>query len=395
MKRILQLLLLACLAHSTIGQTLKDPIITADSLAGGNYKDVFVSFFKLATEDLTGPQKSFNFISNPYVLMKKANPAIAIDTNYRKCAYLRNFNFNIGVGVDSSFKITTFSAGVKYAIINKRDHTNSTEFTKLYMNNAIASQVATLQNDFIVFAQKNYPVSALPTIVSSFNNWVSSVGTPYSQLDTATQRIVTLLIAKDNLNLLKNALAANNNMSAYAYQKSNAYDSLVTEWQKKPLWTVGGYVYLNPNSANNKLSVNNAYFNTEFLWAFNKTTSPVRMELNIIASDSINNYVPSATESFTRNVFSIEPGINFSFRSVVTKMAFFEFKLSGTYAYVIDNPLPQENRSVSTINGTARLRLINDIWLPLTFKMDDKGRFYGNMGLRFNFSSIASLLGKG
>jgi len=58
------------------------PVLTADSLASGNYKNILTSFFQAATNDLTGPSKGFEFKSNIFAIMLKNNPNLIIDTNY-------------------------------------------------------------------------------------------------------------------------------------------------------------------------------------------------------------------------------------------------------------------------------------------------------------------------
>lgn len=50
--------LLVCLTVSVFAQKkVANPVLTADSLATGNYKDVLNSFFQLAFERMTSPNK--------------------------------------------------------------------------------------------------------------------------------------------------------------------------------------------------------------------------------------------------------------------------------------------------------------------------------------------------
>ncbi len=67
--------------------------LTADSLATGNYKDVFKSFFQLALNRFTSDKKEIQFTSNPFALIAKMNPDLLIDTSYIKYKHLRDFNF--------------------------------------------------------------------------------------------------------------------------------------------------------------------------------------------------------------------------------------------------------------------------------------------------------------
>src|ERR1700758_3976836 len=70
-------------SDSTGPHTVAD-VLTADSLASGNTKDVLTSFFQLAFNKLTGPNKELDFTSNPFALMLKSDTTLAVDTNYVK-----------------------------------------------------------------------------------------------------------------------------------------------------------------------------------------------------------------------------------------------------------------------------------------------------------------------
>src|SRR5690349_6908044 len=79
------LLLCAYSATTCFGQDAGTTrILTADSLAGGAYKDIFTSFLQLAFDNLTGPNKSLQFNSNPYAIMLKHNDSLASYHYYKK-----------------------------------------------------------------------------------------------------------------------------------------------------------------------------------------------------------------------------------------------------------------------------------------------------------------------
>jgi hypothetical protein len=56
---------------STAQKSKVAAVLTADSLASGNYKDVLTSFFQLSFDKLTGKDKELKFSSNPYAVMMK------------------------------------------------------------------------------------------------------------------------------------------------------------------------------------------------------------------------------------------------------------------------------------------------------------------------------------
>lgn len=114
--------------------SISDPhtasILTADSLSSGNYKDVLNSFFQLAINNLTGPNKELNFVTTPYAVMVRANSALAYDNNYVKTAWARRFNIAINARLDSSYKFNGFATGITYAIINRRDFSLRKKFVE-------------------------------------------------------------------------------------------------------------------------------------------------------------------------------------------------------------------------------------------------------------------------
>ncbi len=85
-------------------------ILTADSLASGNWKDVLTSFFQLSFDKLTSNKKELNFQSNPFAILLKSHPEAAIDTNFVKYKTLRKINFGFGLQLDSSYR---FYLGVR------------------------------------------------------------------------------------------------------------------------------------------------------------------------------------------------------------------------------------------------------------------------------------------
>jgi hypothetical protein len=110
------------------GQSPGSLQLTADSLATGNYKDVFKSFFQLAVDRFTSKNKDLSFTSNPFAVMAKMDTTLLVDTNYIKYTHLRNFNFSFSGKLDSAYRFNGFSSGITYALINQRDETVSRAF---------------------------------------------------------------------------------------------------------------------------------------------------------------------------------------------------------------------------------------------------------------------------
>ena len=72
------MVLLFCITTRLVAQTgtTPNPILTADSLATGNYKDVLNSFFQFAFDRLTSPDKTLKFTGTPFAVMAKLDTVL-------------------------------------------------------------------------------------------------------------------------------------------------------------------------------------------------------------------------------------------------------------------------------------------------------------------------------
>ena len=142
----------------------------------------------------------------------------------------------------------------------------------------------------------------------------------------------------------------------------------------------------------NSLTASNAILSTEFLVGLNSPKNKIKLELDLKATDSCNNDSTIYHQNIIRNVFSFEPGINFVFKSKKLDKPFFEFKFSGGFTHVFSKLYPSEQANISTLNGVIRIRLINDLWVPIAIKIDQNGHVYGSINLKMNFTTFANLL---
>ena len=92
-----------------------------ENLKSGNYKDIFSSFFQLATENFDPTEKSLKFNSTLFSIKAKADPELLKDVNIRDARFSRNFQFNVKLDFDGDYKYQGFTGGFTLAIINGRD----------------------------------------------------------------------------------------------------------------------------------------------------------------------------------------------------------------------------------------------------------------------------------
>src|SRR4030095_14477634 len=153
-----------CCNHLYTQVKKPNPVFTADSLKSGNSKDVFLNFFQLAFENLAGSRKEFKFEANPFAVMMRADPKLAIDTSYVKYTGLRKWNFAVGLRVDSSFKFNGFTSGVTYSILNKRDYKEYRNFLDFQELVRKREEEFFTMTDSVTAAQSNLARSGNPAL---------------------------------------------------------------------------------------------------------------------------------------------------------------------------------------------------------------------------------------
>jgi hypothetical protein len=379
---------IACLLISTIsiGQQQAKLALSADSLATGNYKDVLKSFFQLAFNRFTSKDKELQFSSNPFAVMAKLDSTLLIDTNYFRYTHLRNLNFAFGARLDSSYRFNGFSSGIKYAIVNKRDETVSQEFAKAaYQANDEYNKLTIGIGAFVAALDRNDSRRTL--YISQYNSLLNDTTFKLSQVDKDFQKIIRHVA--DSLKL-EGFLALSNDKNLIIRKvQRQTYDSLREIFQKGLLWTVG----ITDTTYKDQFFFSNVDLNTELVKGIGKAKPGSNWELNIKAGVNWVDDTLAAGRDLRRNIFSFEPGLNWVFRTKNTLKSFFEFKFSGSYYHIFNGIYKDESDNKITVNGTLRIRIINDIWVPLEIKYDPKtGNVFGFLNVRANFQGLRNLI---
>lgn len=400
-QKIMRLLLLmyvsvVCLASTAQNNKPVNPL-TADSLATGNYKDILSSFFQLAFNRLTGPDKELRFTTNPYAVLAKRNPDLLIDTNYYKYRNLRKFNFSFAGKLDEAYQFNGFSSSVRYAIVNQRDYTISRAFvTSAFNANNEYRKLNSGLEAFISHLSLNDPLRKL--LRDEKIKMQAKKGTvPFNQLDTIFQKVVKRIavdsVALHFLKLLELEPALN------VYKASQqSYDSLKKSFENKWLWTAS----VSDTTYTNQFLFSNVVLSTEVLKGILNPLRVSNLELNIRSAMHFVDDSTRAGRDLRRSVFSVEPGFNFVLKSKAARQkasgltqSWLELKLSGAYNHTFSSLYTTEKRDSLTLNGTLRIRVYNDIWIPLEMVYDPRsGHVLGFLNVRFNFNTMGTLLRK-
>jgi hypothetical protein len=383
-----------CSSQTKIDSTPGAATITADSLASGNYKDVLSSFYQIAINNLTGPNKELKFNSNPYAIMLRDNPNLQKSYYYYKYRNLRNLNINFDIELDSSYRLNGFSTGITYALVNNRDYTiskyfaeqefkNGNDFNYHVLNNVINGAEQKLQHNSVgdtLFINKiAYSTDVVDSLIA---NLFRTKDFTFDKLDKNISNWI-LSINDPSIDILKLALKNDPKLSIDSAQHAG-YDSLVNTYQNKLLWTVGA---TDTSYSNGNLFKNVQIYTEALQKLFNSN-----FEMDLKASVIFNDDSLQIGNNLLRQYFTFEPAINWVMVGNKSQKSYFEFKLGGSYTHFFSGRYVNENIDNTTLNGTLRVRVYNDIWVPLTIKYDPKtGNVFGFLNVAANFTGLSNL----
>lgn len=365
----------------------KSYVLTADSLTTGNYKDVFKSFFQLAFDRFTGNNKDLQFSSNPFAIMARADTTLLVDTNYVRYKGLRKLNFTFAAKLDSSYKFNGFSSGITYAIINKRDETISQYFlAEAYeANNEFNKLFPTLT----AFASGIADTARQNKINGQINSFFFDKTVKLSDLDPELQSVIKTnakaVGAKYLAELIKNDPKLN-----FAKLIRANYDSVRANFQNRLLWTAG----IADTTYKDEFMFSNIVLSTNLVKGISKPLKPVGFEVNVKGAYQFLDDKQLTGRDLKRRTLIFEPGINLTVKTKRTQYPWLEFKLSGSYMY-INRPYANERSDSTTVNGTLRVRIFGDVWIPLEIRYDPKsGNFLGCLNVRANFKALKNNMRK-
>lgn len=367
--------------HCQAQQSQVSTLLSADSLASGNVKDVLTSFYQLALHNLVGPKKEFNFTSNPYALMLKTNPNLSVDSSYRRYRVLRKLNFGVGVALDESYKFSGFSSGIKYALINNRDSTTS----RWLLESALQAdnEYTELNQALGQYARNSLRGDSLRDFILKVDTLFNNKTKTFDQFDPGFVQIVKMVAQQQNL---KQFLAVVSGPKVNIYAKEHeSFDALKHSLQNKFLWTIG----ISDTSYKDQLLFSNLLFSTEALKGILHSSAATNLELDIKASYNLINDSLLPGKNLRKGIFAFEPGVNWVFKNKNTQLSFLEIKFSGEYDHVFTGLYPNEKQDRIDFNGTLRLRISNNIWIPLQFRYDPvAGNVLGFINVTTNFTGM-------
>jgi hypothetical protein len=379
--------LLFCISTQLTAQkvTTPNPVLAADSLATGNYKDVLNSFFQLAFDRLASPDKAIKFTGTPFAVMAKLDTALLVDTMYTRYRTLRNINYMFALKLDTSLKFNGFSSGIKYAIINKRDETVSKAFRNTVINNAAVNQLFGLNNVMIAKITTMADAASVMLEYTDFRKGLKNFGALSKPLQDT---MLAYAASSDTTKALFETLTNNKNFNLKKTSDS-LYQDMKSNFNRNTLWTVG----VTDTTYKNQFVFSNVVFHSEFLKGINKYNNTKNdLELNIRSQLQLVDDTLKVGRDLKRAIFNFEPGINLVINTKTTKKSYLELKFSGGYFHNFGTLYANEDRDQVFVNGTVRVRVMNDIWIPFEVKYDPKnGNLFGFINVRANFRALGNV----
>jgi hypothetical protein len=375
-----------CLGQDTSSDQLKI-VAMSDSLKSGNNKDILTSFYQLALNDLASPKKELNFTSNPFAIMLKSNPDLAVDKYYYKYRILRKLNFSFGLKLDSSFSFKGFSSGIKYALIDQRDSTTSKLLFTQLSQDPLVLEIHGLQRKLLAYVEEHFPGPSeeKKEFVAEMNKWET---TPFNEIKSPLLDIL-LQIANENRYDQFLKLVKSNKKVKVKDETDKTFNELKASLKQRLLWTAG----ISDTTYTDQFFFSNIQASTELLKGISKPKPGSNWEMDIKASVNFLDDTLISKRNLKRCIFSFEPGLNWVIRNKANDYSILEFKFSGSYYHNFNSLYASEKRDVINFNGTFRVRIIDDIWIPLEFKYDPlSGNVFGFINIKANFTGLASIL---
>lgn len=398
MRRALILLLFVCSSQayaqnlkqitakdSTKAGQSKSLIRTANDLKSGNWQDVLTSFFQLAASDITGKDHSLNFKANLFAIKIKADPTLLIDTNYVRQKFARNFQFDFSVKLDSSFHLNGFKGGFTWAILNKRDST-----VVQFINNTSLQFYRQLEKMLVSLR------------LSLLNQSGPHIGEFKSADDSLRYQRVHDALADALANAVENSTFVSSQVFASELKKNlqdtirtnalkeldrlyHEQDSVLKGFLKKvamqPLLSLSG----NADFGTQKGLPNGGGASLVYLQGLSYT-SGFRMESDARANVDIKDTMVNS-KSTTRSVLDVTGGFNISW--VINNKSIFEFKPFIEYRSILQGKTDNERKETFYASGELRVRITDELWIPLTVKYDvKKANFLGFLNVSINMNAF-------
>lgn len=364
-------------------ETVKKLVKETENSKGGNYKDVLSSFLQLAATNFTGADKSIEMNTTLFAIKAKADPELE-KGNFQAERFSRNFQFNFKLNLDDKYKYKGFTGGLTYAIINDRDRRLAV------LTNTVYGKEFEKYREIIIEIQQEINNNALnQNELDNLSKAIEDItnAVPYDKTKSEN-KYYNIVITKFKEKAEKIKTFKNKDITVYADYLKGLEENEFEKIDAKPLWTLSADGTAGETGKFNKASVSSVFLKG----------IPGKNEIDIrarfIYSDTL------IIGSLPRIEFVSTAGINFKWytKDVETKdqkvetekqKSYFEIKGGLEYNSILKNILATEKKDKFLANAEIRVRITNDLWLPLIIKYDiEKANFLGFLNVTYNFEGF-------
>jgi hypothetical protein len=371
MKKYFISLLLLMSVHVVLAQDVEVQEFrkATDRSKSGNYKEVLSNLFQLGTSNLTGPNKSVEFNSTLYGIKSIFCNNITTDKVFSEQKFSRNLEFNTKLNFDEQFRYKGFSGGITYALINQRDK-DVANFAKTalaleykFWTSELSEINSKLVDELNITDDKELSakIEAINLAASILTN------KEFDKIDQSNIYFNKIITEFENRN-------KSIKLEDYIKKIHELRDKEYSDLEKKPLWTVSLNGTTNDKGNNQKLT-----FGTVFLQGLKSLELDIRS--NMIYSDTL------IEKSVQRLELRNSAGLNYKMFKR-NEQSVFEIKLYMEYNSILKNQLADEKKNAFLASSDLRLRVTDDLWIPLTIKYDiEKSNFLGFLNITYNFGN--------
>lgn len=373
MKVKLFLFVILGISNYIFGQSASDKIIKKDELDKAstlNLKDAFTYLPQFTVFNLAGEHKSIDLKVNLFDLKTKYNSDLLIDTLFVKNKFARNFQMNFGINLNGNYKMEGIKAGFTYAIVNKRDSAIFKLSDKLGKALAKKDELAIIKmSKFIEDAKCNEDED---------KECQKNLGLKINAIKEAQGKARRFVKREDFPEYFQEYLPKdfNKDVDSLNIKLEKEQDN----YFKKPLLTVT----VNGIFGKEKRFLNQAEANLVYLQGVSDQRK--KAEIDIRAGFTVKDTI--SDKKYYKTEFKSSAGINFSLFSSKDSKSYFEAKPYLEFIKTFGNALFEDK---NTFNASAdiRIRIVNNMWLPITIKYDLKeGRFLGFLNIVFNWDTF-------
>ena len=400
MKNIILSLLVFSYSLSAFSQTIEEKkevvnntLELIENAKSGNLVDAFGGFYQMAFKSITVNEKSLDLNSTLFSLVKNYDADILMTKSRKSIVFLRNFQVNAKLNLDKKMNFNGYSGGFTYAILNERDKgfidiektafaSYTTELNRL-TNNVVLRVVTkemdsfktTNNRDMDVYELKklSYDITTVGTAIRNGKTVSPSLQKFYddyiAELDIEISNSVYFQILRDSKG---NPLMKFDEVNNYLKDSKSAF---LKGLEKKPFLSISSDGITDKDG-----KLNQASAGLVFLVGNQSGELDVRAKYN---------YADTLEISKPRSIINGKIGYNFKLIKGKDEKSYFEIKTYAEYNKILNNILPDEAEETILANADFRLRLTDDLWIPLTIKYDTKtSNFLGFLNITYNFGGI-------